>query len=452
MTTYTINGQRIYVREDGPRRAQVALHIHGWSSSWFALSPVISYVSRRYRCLAVDLPGYGNSPRLPHTTTIPDYTDLLASLIRHVSEGPVVLVGHSMGGMISITLALRHPELVERMVLLCPTISGRLSTYIDLVISPITRLERFSLGSKIANMVESQVIQVTDRIMRPALFAERSGISETDYMRIRADARRPGQGRVRAECYRAMQENDLRGKLGHIEAPTLVIWGAEDNTVPLRDAGVITDEWPSADLRILSKASHWPHFETPEQTQRYIASFLGLPLSTVQFDQTLGTSVASVSDIAQFLCSSDIGDNMNLTQRTRLAAQFNIRMYTPHQEIVHADDAGNHLFVIKEGCVDVLAPITPDTTRAESHHVATLLPGQVAGELALLDSGQRSATLRAGAEGTTLLSLHRERLLSLAEEDPEIGTRLVWNIAASLARRLRLTLKPKPVMTVDQEP
>jgi hypothetical protein len=114
--------------------------------------------------------------------------------------------------------------------------------------------------------------------MRPVSCADRTGITELDYARLRKDARHPGQGRVRAECFTAMRENDLSESLGQIETPTLIIWGAEDNTVPLSDAGVVADEWPPAELRILPKAGHWPHFESPAATRRLVASYLGLPL------------------------------------------------------------------------------------------------------------------------------------------------------------------------------
>jgi pimeloyl-ACP methyl ester carboxylesterase len=143
MTFYTINEQPIYVREEGAAQHPVALLIHGWSSSWYAMSPLVPLLSsKRYHCLAVDLPGYGQSPPGPGRATIAGYADLLAGLIQTVSDKPVVLVGHSMGGMISLTLTLRHPHLVERMVLLCPTISGRLSLFINLFISPVTILEQ----------------------------------------------------------------------------------------------------------------------------------------------------------------------------------------------------------------------------------------------------------------------------------------------------------------------
>jgi pimeloyl-ACP methyl ester carboxylesterase len=187
-----------------------------------------------------------------------------------------------MGGMTSVTLGLRHPELVERMVLLCPTISGKLSYWISWFISPITMLERSRVAGGVVSLLEPSMLSLTDRLMRPASFAERTSISEDDYHRLRADARRPGQGRVRAECYGAMQANDLRGKLGALEIPALVIWGMEDNTVPLRDASVVADEWPDAELVVLPKAGHWPQFETPVVTRKHIRSFLSKPLKLLK--------------------------------------------------------------------------------------------------------------------------------------------------------------------------
>jgi pimeloyl-ACP methyl ester carboxylesterase len=245
------------------------------------MSPLLPTLNRRYHCLAVDLPGYGDSPRLPTRTTIAFYADILAALIKQVSKKPVVLVGHSMGGMISLTLAIRHPELVERMVLLCPTISGYLSRWINIV-TRFTSLERYSIASSFVSKLEPQLLNVTDRLMRPASFAERTGISEADYHQLRADARRPGQGRVRAETFWAMRAGDLRGSLKQIQIPALVLWGMEDNTVPLRDASVVADEWPAAELRIIPKAGHWPQFETPDFTQRAIRAFLSTPIKLLK--------------------------------------------------------------------------------------------------------------------------------------------------------------------------
>ncbi len=282
MTIYNVNGQQLHVHEEGKPNRQLALLIHGWSSSSFAMSPLYPTFNRRFRCIAVDLPGYGKSPPGSETASMQGYADLLAEFIRQNSpKQPVVLVGHSMGGMISLTLTLRHPKLVERIVLLSPTISGHLSLYTNLFISPSIMVERF-VPTKISSLLEPQLVGITDKLMKPASFSDRSGVSEQIYNHLRADARRPGQSRVRAECFWAMREGDLRGKLKEINAPSLAIWGMEDNTVPLRDASALASEWPDIDLRILPKVNHWPQFEAPEVTRRYIKAFLGTPMNLIQ--------------------------------------------------------------------------------------------------------------------------------------------------------------------------
>ncbi len=283
MTVYTVNEQQVYVHEEGRANGPLAVLIHGWSSSWYAVSPLLPIVNRRHRCLAVDLPGFGQSPPLKGHTIIDAYVELLADLIRAETDKPVVLIGHSMGGMISINLTLKYPELVERMVLLCPTISGNLSMFINLFMYPFVWMERFVLTRWLVEILEPQMLSVTDRLLRPALFADRSGITGQEYERIRADARRKGQGHVRAECFDAMRNNDLRERLKELDVPALVIWGMEDNTVPLRDASVVAKAWSEADLRIIPNAGHWPQFEKPLVTERYVRAFLSTPLSLLKF-------------------------------------------------------------------------------------------------------------------------------------------------------------------------
>ncbi|MBL8094246.1 MAG: alpha/beta fold hydrolase [Anaerolineales bacterium] len=439
MTTYQLDGQTIHTIQRGQPGRQVALLVHGWSSSWYALEPLLDLLAQRYHCIAVDLPGYGDSPEPRERITIPYYADLLAQLIARVSDRPVVYVGHSMGGMIGATLALRHPALIDRMVLIAPTLSGQLSARINWLISPITRLERFAATGLLVRASERLIAGVTDELMRPVSFAQRSSIRAQDYERLRADARRRGQGRTRYECYFAMRENDLSGRLGTIETPTLVVWGAEDNTVPLRDSGIVADEWPRADLRILPKAGHWPQFEQPELTRRHIAAFLGLPLNRAEAlsDQELVTA----QEVARFISHSDIGSGLTDAQRIKLSGHFRQRQYEPGQVIVRIEDGGNEMYIVRDGSVEVWNdPDQIGTASRNVRHIASLTPGQITGELAMLDGGLRSADLRAGPTGATVLVLDRTRLEALCREDPELGTSVLWNISRAMAGRVRFIL------------
>lgn len=442
MTIFNLNGQEIHVVEEGSPNRQKVILIHGWSSSSFAMSPISQMLSQRFHCLSVDLPGYGSSPPFEGKTTIPRYAALIRDLIEKVSDGPVVLVGHSMGGMISTTVAIENPVLVERMVLIGPTITGKLSRTINTVIYPVNMIERFGLGSLIVSTVEKLYVGITDRMMRPVSFSDRTDITQEDYARLRADARRPGQGKVRAECFYAMRDHDLSGKISGIETPTLVLWGAEDNTVPLRDAGVIEDEWPETDLRILPKAGHWPHFESPTATRRLIAAYLGLPLLSDNLHTPVGDKeVTRIRETANFLAHSSIGTDLNAAQRTRLAAQLNTYHFPPFRNIVNQNEASDEMYILKSGTVEVWSdPDNPGDTSIQPRKVATLKPGDLTGELGMLDQGLRTADLISGSEGAEVLGLARGRLLALTEDDPELGSKLLWNIAKAMSGRVRFIL------------
>lgn len=442
MPFYDTNGIRLHVVEEGSANHQLALLMHGWSSSCYAMSPLLRLIGQRYRAVAVDLPGYGESEPLPERVTIPAYAEILADLAQGLTDSPIVLVGHSMGGMIGITMALHHPALVQRMVLIGPTISGKLSAYINAMIGPITFIERFRVGSLATSLAERLLVDLSDRLMRPASFAERTDITQQEYDRLRADVRRPDQGRVRAECYAAMRENDLQGRLGKVQIPSLILWGAEDNTVPLRDAGIVADEWPGADLRILPKTGHWPHFESPDAVRRQVAAFLGLPaysenLHTPDTDEER----ARIREAARMLTNTSLGGGLSLAQRARLAAQCRMYRYPPGAKIVHEDEIGNEMYIIQDGALEVWNdPDLPGQPPQNLRHAATLRPGQIAGELGMVDQGQRSADLVAGPEGVSLLGLTRERLLALCEDDPDLGVLLLWNFATALSQRVRFVL------------
>lgn len=278
LSLFNIDGQRIAAQQEGDVKRPLAILIHGWSSSHYAMSPLLPALNQRYHCLAVDLPGYGQSPALPQPVSITAYADLIAGLIQSITNKPVVLIGHSMGGMISLTVALRHPQLVERLVLLSPTITGKLTLFINLFVSPLTLIEGSRITSKIGGLINPYILGFVDQLLRPAAFSERSKVDPEVYHRLRMDVRRPEQGKIRAECYRAMRSGDLSGKLNQIKSPALAIWGLEDNTVPLRDASILNDEWPDADLRFLPTVSHWPQFEATERTNRHVTAFLSKPL------------------------------------------------------------------------------------------------------------------------------------------------------------------------------
>jgi CRP-like cAMP-binding protein len=239
-----------------------------------------------------------------------------------------------------------------------------------------------------------------------------------------------------------MRDHDLSGRLSKIDTPTLVIWGAEDNTVPLRDAGIVEDEWPDTDLRILPKAGHWPHFESAQATRRLVAATMGLPLLSDHLHSPVSDEeIAHIDEVAQFLTHSSIGKDMNRAQRTRLAAQLRSYKFEPNENIISQDESGEEMFVVYGGTVEVWTdPNNPAEEDQKPRRVATMIAGEMTGELGMLDQGLRTADLVAGPDGATVLGLDREMLLALVEDDPELGSKLLWNISKAMSGKVRFIL------------
>ena len=442
MATYEVFGHSLNTVEVGSPNRQKAILIHGWSSSNYALEPLMELLSKRYHVVAIDLPGYGESEILQERVSIKRYADLIAELIRQISDGPVILVGHSMGGMISLTAAIHTPEIIERIVCISPTITGVLSTTTNLLVAPINFIESTPIGGFIVYGVESIIRGITDRMMREISFADRTKITDEEYAPLRRDARQRRGGRTRAECFTAMRNNNLSGQLADIKTPILFIWGAEDNTVPLRDAGVVAEEMFDADLRIIPNAGHWPQFEAKLIVQKFIASFLGLPVLMDNLNEPVGDAeLAKVRETAQFLRVSSLGENLNDNERVRLASQLNQYVFPPFRTIYQENPTSPEMFVVQAGTIEAWTNTGNVGRNQQPQRLSELRPGDMTGELPMIDHESATADLISGAEGAVLLGINRERLLALAEDDPELGSKLMWNLTNNITKLTRQTIQ-----------
>lgn len=98
--------------------------LHGIASSSVTFQNVIPHVVDSYRCVSIDLLGFGNSP-MPDDVeyTLDDHADAVAHTLRKLKlPGPITLIGHSMGGLIAPRLARKHPKLFSKLVLVSPPI------------------------------------------------------------------------------------------------------------------------------------------------------------------------------------------------------------------------------------------------------------------------------------------------------------------------------------------
>jgi CRP/FNR family cyclic AMP-dependent transcriptional regulator len=156
--------------------------------------------------------------------------------------------------------------------------------------------------------------------------------------------------------------------------------------------------------------------------------------------------------ITAALSLTELFDNLSPTQ-LELVASICEPMTLNDQHIIFGEnESSDELYVIARGTVQIL--VNPGIVGAEddAHEsvvIAELRQGQIIGEVALVDQGLRSATCRIGQDGTTLLRIPRDRLMLLCDTYPEMGYRIMKNLAADLALKIRnsdLTIRQLQLM------
>ncbi len=144
--------------------------------------------------------------------------------------------------------------------------------------------------------------------------------------------------------------------------------------------------------------------------------------------------------LVNFLKQSDIFYQLTPTQLELVANLCQEVVFNTGDIVFHENSGSKELYVIAQGEVDILINRAGagDVDKKETA-VARLRRGQSFGEVALVDEGLRSASARAAQKETRLLVIQRDKLVMLCETYPQLGYRLMYNLAADLAMKIRNT-------------
>lgn len=148
-------------------------------------------------------------------------------------------------------------------------------------------------------------------------------------------------------------------------------------------------------------------------------------------------------NVVSVLRQADIFSDFSPTQLELVASLCQVRPLGAGEVVFEESASSDELYVIAEGEIDILVDPAliraQDSPTAEPAPIARLRRGQSFGEIALVDQGLRSASARSAHAGTQLVVIPRSRLVLLCESDPILGYRLMRNLAADLAAKLRNT-------------
>jgi pimeloyl-ACP methyl ester carboxylesterase len=262
-----VKGGRVRYLTGGAGPPLVLVHgLGGSATNWCELAPLLV---RRYRLLIPDLPGHGRSDPLPAVSGLDSFADRVVAVMEKEGGVPAPFVGHSLGGLVALRLALRHPQAVSALVLAG---SAGLSIGRPWLRELITANVVLRPG-RLAGRYRSRISR-SDRLRRLVFgfvsVADPVGLTDSAVEGFLA-------GQVlhtdTASAWQAMRRDDPRRELERLGCPVLVLWGSEDHQLPLDDAFEYTRRL-RAPLRTIAGCGHLLIGERPEACAHAIESFL----------------------------------------------------------------------------------------------------------------------------------------------------------------------------------
>lgn len=265
-----------YIDEYENPDAPVILAIHGLGNSFVVWMENFKTLKKKYRCIAIDLPGNGLSEK-DHKTqyNIPYFSAVIDAFIKTLHLGHVHLMGHSMGGQISLYMGIHYPETIKSLILVGPAgferftqweknIMTQSNNMMDFMVSHYDKLSQalnmsFYSTNEFANSVKSTLIDML-KLQNPMQY--KSMIDQ---------------------CVSSMLNDTVIDDLNKIEHKTLIIFGANDAMIPNKLFHPISTEQfaknaiktlKNGELHIVNRAGHFVQIEASDKVSYYIDQFL----------------------------------------------------------------------------------------------------------------------------------------------------------------------------------
>ncbi|MBO0862978.1 MAG: alpha/beta hydrolase [Chloracidobacterium sp.] len=261
-----VDGVRIHYQEKGAGETLVL--IHGYTASTFAWKDVFDPLSQQFHVIAVDLKGFGFSSKPEGDYTRRAQGDLVNRFLERLGIERAILCGNSMGGEVAMNAAIRRPDRVSALILVDSsgvTVSGGGSVTPGVAGWPV-------IGPAIMSLA-----LISDSLVRDGLrqcFYDKSIVTDEQVAAYyRPLTTRAGQ----RAAYLARKQaaiNPIEPEISKIWQPTLIIWGAEDELIPLEAGRKLNSLIAGSRLVVLDGCGHVPQAESPGRFMAEVSDFI----------------------------------------------------------------------------------------------------------------------------------------------------------------------------------
>ena len=250
-----------------PAQGPPLLLVHGFGGAAWNFDELAQLLPGR-RLLIPDLPGHGGSAPLP-AASLARFADVLGNLLEADGIDQADVLGHSLGGVVALRLAVRHPDRVRRLILAAPAGISTASRVAELTIAVIGVVKPGRIAGRRADRI------ARSRRLRRLVFGPFE-VSNPDALTERAVhgfLRGPAMHTDALGAGLALAADDPRRDLDRVTCPVLVLWGGRDRQVPIAD-GFEYARRLHAPLRVIADCGHLLIGERPDVCARATLEFL----------------------------------------------------------------------------------------------------------------------------------------------------------------------------------
>jgi pimeloyl-ACP methyl ester carboxylesterase len=230
--------------------------IHGGAGDARTWLKNIEALANNYKVYIPDLPGFGGSQPLDGDYYVPELTEFVESFAENLGLQHYYLVGHSIGGGIALSCALKSPQKVKKLVLVSSLCLGKeIALWVRVLTLPmrVTTAVLMALFRIIGWLVKALLIPI-DLVLPTSRARVHLGRSITTFKE---------------------QTLVLANRLSELVMPTLVVWGAKDEIVPVRHAYAAAQVIPDCQLKVFAGCGHDVHRDKLREFSRLLTGFLG---------------------------------------------------------------------------------------------------------------------------------------------------------------------------------
>jgi pimeloyl-ACP methyl ester carboxylesterase len=265
----SIQEMNVHYKDEGAKSDTVPLVlIHGTGSSLHTYDAWAEQLMSERRVVRMDLPGYGLTGPFPSGNySITHYVDFLEKFLSDLQIRKCTLVGNSLGGRIAWSFTLEYPEMVDQLILIDAAGYTGKSKSMPLAF----KLAKIPVLKNILTFITPRSIA---RSSVENVYADKSKVTNELADRYFELTLREGNRQAFIDRFSVSSDTTAFREIKSIQQPTLILWGEEDNLIPVEMAYRFHNDLPNSTMVILKNTGHVPMEESPNESLEAVKQFL----------------------------------------------------------------------------------------------------------------------------------------------------------------------------------